>query len=319
MSEFSDQKFSKEKYLNDFDFWWQENPSVKSGDKLGWIIEDTSCGDDYVKGFLGNIPIEYELNHKDITTYNASTWYVHPKYRKEAVLLVYAYFMQDNDFLVNTTPSEFTKNIFMAMGCRELSSGQKTYIKINSNKTIKYFLSKKIAYKYIANILSFLSFYTIKLIEYAMPNNVDVKIDEIKNIERFKTNRGKIYIKNLDWLLRDTDKKAFRLIKNGQEVGYIITQFVSNVVNNLKYLQILDHSDVDLETLNSISGQLQNSYSQDLDFVLISNYRYNKIFSSNFFNVTFQMQPSTLVKTKSNLNIDEITSIFGEKGVLLWK
>ena len=315
LSEFSEQRFSKEKYLNDFDFWWKDNPSFKD-DTFGWIIEDDSQ-DNIIKGFLGNIPVEYELNKNNIMTYNATTWYVHPEYKKEASYLALAFFSQEKDFLLNSTPSKFTEKIFLKLGCEDYAVNQQTYIKVESVNCINNFINKKIKNKFISSIISFIVFYLIMLVRLLIPRSDKVELNVIDDIAVFKKNKDKLYVKNLNWILIDKDKKVFS-ISNGKELGYIITQFIYNKVNGMSYIQVLDF-DISLKTLDLVTNSIIAYYKKDVDFILISNYNMNKRFSSNFINITSKLRPICLVKSELSIKNKIITSIFGEKGFILWK
>ncbi len=315
LSEFSDQRFSKEKYLKDFNFWWKDNPSFKD-DTLGWIIEDDSQ-DNTIKGFLGNIPVEYELDKSNIMTYNATTWYVHPDYKKEASYLAMAFFTQGKDFLLNSTPSKFTEKIFLKLGCKDYAVNQQSYIKIESVSSIYNFISKKITNKLISSAISFVIFYFIMFTRLLTLRKNDFELKVVDNIDMFKRKENKLYIKNLNWILLDNDKKVFS-ISNKKEQGYIITQFIYNKVNGMRYIQVLDF-DISLKFLDSVTDSIISYYRKDVDFIFISNYNMNKIFSSNFINITSVLRPICLVKSERSINNKIITSIFGEKGFILWK
>ena len=53
-------KYSEDEYFRRFEFWWISNPSFSTEDARGWIIEDSN-EPDYIKGFLGNIPVKEKL------------------------------------------------------------------------------------------------------------------------------------------------------------------------------------------------------------------------------------------------------------------
>jgi len=317
LSEFTDQKFSINKYLKDFDYWWKQNPSYNLNDVKGWIIEDNTSKN-YVKGFLGNIPIEYELNDNILKTFNASTWYIHPEYKHEAVFLAYAYIMQEKKHLVNTTPSKYTQKIFLKLGCIDYSEKQTTYMKILSKRTFKYYLSKKLRKNFFSNFISFLGICTVNFVDCFIKTDKDITINQISNIGKFTKNQDKLYIRHLEWVMIDSNKRIFEIVKNNNQIGYIITQYVKNVINNLNYIQILDFHDVDFKIFHSIIPKLQSSYNKPLDFILVSNCNENRYFKSNFLNITSFHQPISLVKSDTDFKETLITSIFGEKGILQW-
>lgn len=86
-----------------------------SGNELetGWTVE---AEDGSVVGYLGNIPLVYELAGEPITTAAISNWIVDPEYRNFALLMTRKYLQQpDVDLFLNTTANENAANIFEAM------------------------------------------------------------------------------------------------------------------------------------------------------------------------------------------------------------
>lgn len=316
---YSDQHFPEEKYLRDFLFWWDENPSFKNGDQFGWIIEDKNRMD-YVKGFLGNIPCEYEINDQTITTYNPSTWYVHPDYRHEALFLALAFNEQGDTFYVNSTPSLFTEQIFLKLKYTDRALKHKSYIKIISGNTIRYFFVKKGLPVFLTNLISVCSVIFLKCFELFHTTNKKVTIQSISDLCGFKSNKEKLYIKHLDWVLKDKNKKAFSIsINNGKQQEYLIIQLVDNKMNGLRYIQILDYSEsLTLESLCMASDQIIKQVSGRIDYILISNVSNNKKIDHTFIDISSQLKPVCLIKSKMILNNTFITSMLGEKGFVLW-
>lgn len=64
-----------EEYFKKFAFWWLKNPYFKKNDIYGWgIVDDEAeCS---IKGFLGNIPVDYIYRGHIITTASPTTWCV---------------------------------------------------------------------------------------------------------------------------------------------------------------------------------------------------------------------------------------------------
>ena len=97
LSEVALPKYSSEKYIRRFNFWWLKNPAFSKDDSYGWIIVD-NFKKKQIKGFLGNIPVDYKIDGKVYHTVSASTWVVDPEYRKYSIYLYFSYLKQIKDF-----------------------------------------------------------------------------------------------------------------------------------------------------------------------------------------------------------------------------
>lgn len=80
-----------------FDDWkrlWAENPAYIAHEHdlpIGWVLERD---DKYIAGYLGNIPLFYELQNETILASVAHSWVVDSQYRSYALLLLEEYFSQ---------------------------------------------------------------------------------------------------------------------------------------------------------------------------------------------------------------------------------
>ena len=88
-----------------FDMWWKENPFMDSSIPMGWIVEKDKIE---IVGFMGNIPVKYQINGKIGNAVASSSWYVRPDVQGIwSVKLLYAHLKQENaDLFLSNTPVE---------------------------------------------------------------------------------------------------------------------------------------------------------------------------------------------------------------------
>jgi hypothetical protein len=106
---------SKELWKSRFSMWWKENPAMNSSIPGGWVLEKD--GKEIV-GFLGNIPVKYQINGKTGKAVASSSWYVRPEFQGIwSVKLMYAFLKQaDADLFLNTTPMENVEKMMKQFG-----------------------------------------------------------------------------------------------------------------------------------------------------------------------------------------------------------
>ncbi len=92
------------KNFEDWKHLWSGNPAYKSYQSelpIGWVLErDDKC----IVGYVGNIPLFYELEGKRFLACVAHSWVVDLQYRSYALLLLEEYFSQKAvDLFLNAT------------------------------------------------------------------------------------------------------------------------------------------------------------------------------------------------------------------------
>jgi len=92
---------------NPFKDWirlWRENPVFKELEgnwPIGWVLESDTG---HIVGYLGNIPMRYELEGEKLLAAAASSWVVDSKYRSHALGLISKFIHQKiPDFLLDTS------------------------------------------------------------------------------------------------------------------------------------------------------------------------------------------------------------------------
>jgi hypothetical protein len=83
---------------------WSENPAYKAlDDKFpkGWVLE---TAEGLIAGYLGNIPLDYELQGRKLLAATTRAWVVDSPYRSYSPLLLGTYFQQPRvDLFLSTT------------------------------------------------------------------------------------------------------------------------------------------------------------------------------------------------------------------------
>lgn len=83
---------------------WTNNPAyreIKGEFPMGWILESDSDG---IVGYLGNIPMAYELRGQRLMAATTRAWVVDKPYRAYSPMLLATYFQQKNvDLFLSTT------------------------------------------------------------------------------------------------------------------------------------------------------------------------------------------------------------------------
>ena len=91
---------------DDFPAWknlWMDNPTfreIKVRFPMGWVLE---TADGSIAGYLGNVPMRYELEGRRILVATGRSWVVDAAYRPYSLLLMGTYFQQANVDLFLTT------------------------------------------------------------------------------------------------------------------------------------------------------------------------------------------------------------------------
>ena len=83
---------------------WTNNPACRDTQghiPIGWVLD---IGDNEIVGYLGNVPIAYELHGKRLIAATTRAWVVDTPYRAYSPLLLATYFQQRNvDLFLSTT------------------------------------------------------------------------------------------------------------------------------------------------------------------------------------------------------------------------
>lgn len=152
---------SMELWESRFKMWWEENPLMDSSFPKGWILEkDRST----IVGFLGNIPVKFQIKGRIGIAVASSSWYVKPEFQGLwSIKLMHAFLKQENvDMFLSTTPVENVEKIMKQFGFSSIGlpyNNKEFWYLIDYNKVfdvITYKLSK--SHKILRPFMKIISF-----------------------------------------------------------------------------------------------------------------------------------------------------------------
>ncbi len=111
-----------------FDQWkhlWCNNPAYREREAefpIGWVLEGEQKE---IVGYLGNIPLFYEIHRRQLLASVAHSWVVDLQYRTYALLLLEKYFSQKNvDVFLNATVGPAASESFAVFQSLEVPVGE---------------------------------------------------------------------------------------------------------------------------------------------------------------------------------------------------
>jgi hypothetical protein len=104
---------------------WISNPTYKEFGRrwpIGWVLEDEARR---IVGYLGNIPLSYELRGRKLVAAVTHAWVVESPYRGYSILLLHSYFAQKNaDLFLSTTLNSQASEAFRVFGSPAVPVGR---------------------------------------------------------------------------------------------------------------------------------------------------------------------------------------------------
>jgi hypothetical protein len=95
---------------------WASNPAyrgIANRFPIGWVLERE---DGVICGYLGNIPLDCELEGRMLLAATTRSWVVDTDYRSHSLLLLATYFKQPNvDLFLNTTVNAYAANAYQTL------------------------------------------------------------------------------------------------------------------------------------------------------------------------------------------------------------
>ena len=316
-------KYSSSQYLRRFKFWWLENPAFQKNDSYGWIIFDDNKKKK-IKGFLGNIPVDYKINSKIYHTVSASTWIVNPKYRRYSVYLYFSFLKQKKDLYLNSTPANITNYIFTKTNFIDIAKLQNNFVCLVSDKPIYYLFKRFLKNDYISKAFSKFSFlfYQFLFMIKLDKKKLNIKYQTVSNlaeIEKLLKDK-KLKLMNFDWVLRaDPNKHFIKILNNYKSNNFIYIQYVDNPVNKLKFVQVLETDIVCADLIKKIVFKIALKYNYSLDYIIIHNRNIKSLLYGSFIKFNILSKSKCLIKS-DKINVKNVipNGTFGEKGFVIW-
>ena len=106
---------------------WLDNPlykKLRATWPIGWVLEDQ---DRRIVGTVGNIPVPYVFQGRNLVVAAGRAWAVEENYRSMALMLMDQYFSQENvDLYLNTTVNGLAAEAFGVFGSSPIPAGDWT-------------------------------------------------------------------------------------------------------------------------------------------------------------------------------------------------
>ncbi|MCD4807510.1 MAG: hypothetical protein K8R13_08095 [Methanococcoides sp.] len=112
-------RISPEIWQRHFEMWWINNPWMDRSIPFGWVIEDEKSE---IVGFMGNIPVKYQIKGREDIAAAGTSLYVRPSVRGVTSLQpILAFARQKNiKLLLNTTANKTATKIFSKLGFSDI-------------------------------------------------------------------------------------------------------------------------------------------------------------------------------------------------------
>ncbi len=259
--------FLRNFWLDRFELWWENNPSMGGNLHLAWILCDE---EGEIGGFLGCIPVKYFIQGQERIAYSLTSWYVRKSCRDESIKLLAPFFkLKGPCLLLDTTPLEKIIDMLLRLGFSKLEQKwpmEEAVYPINTYELWSFIIRKKINQKLISSILRLVGLFIVLPVKIyqricllrvaAMDRRYTFKEihrfddthsllwDNIKKEYDIIAMRDKV---NLNWYffgskgLRST-RRAIE-IKNGENlIGYVVVKLVVSMqdAKSYYYLEVVD-------------------------------------------------------------------------------
>ena len=254
---------------NNWNWLWRENPAYFEEWPLGWVLEKNN----QIVGYLGNVPLQYCINGKNISVACARGYVVDPEARSHSLKIATSFFSQKQaDLLIISSANELSAKVYKMFRALPLpidSFNDSLYWIVESRGFIRSALIKYLGFtKLFSSIFSiciapFLSVWLrirgqvnlhlykdwkgqVKSMSVVEINEMFDQLWEIRKIELSNTLLGvrnsKIIRWHYDRMNTKSDKKTIILtaIKNDKLLGYLILDREDSHSIDLKRYRISD-------------------------------------------------------------------------------
>ncbi len=101
---------------------WEGNPAYRPGVPLGWVLE-TAAGE--IGGYIGNLPLEYRLEGREIRAITPYSWAADPAFRGYSLALLDRFMRQPGvDLIVCATANAAAGQVYRAFHFDPVPSGR---------------------------------------------------------------------------------------------------------------------------------------------------------------------------------------------------
>lgn len=241
-------------WLDNFQFWWDNNPAFSNDLERGWLLRENG----QITGFLGSIPTCFQLDGRSMTVFNSTTWRVLPEARHQSMnLLSRLLSAAKHSIVFNTTPNQEVTQILKALKFHlipGLEEDRRSLAIINFEKVflskLGHDLPKKILAKASAPFLHLIQ-------QFRLRNLGQTNSFQVKQITEADTSFDQLWSRTRDLYantnLRTADiinwscfqnkslkKTVFGCYRNDQLYGYAVFETKFSNRYQLNLLECLD-------------------------------------------------------------------------------
>ena len=260
--------------VKSFEEWkhlWSDNPAYKEHQSelpIGWVLEGENK---HIAGYLGNIPLFYEMLGRRLLTCVAHSWVVDEHYRSYALLLLEEYFSQQKvDVFLNSTVGpnaadsfavfqslpvpvgEWNRSSFWITNCHGFLQGWLATKGIRIAKPFTYVLA---AGPFLKNVFFGSAIRGQRKVDLQTCDEIDERFDLFWDTLRRRESHVLRTIRNrefLNWHFRDAlrNRKAWVLaVGNASEImSYGIFLRQDNAKYGLKRVRFIDFQSLENST-----------------------------------------------------------------------
>jgi hypothetical protein len=241
-------------WLNNFHFWWDDNPAFENGFERGWLLRENGN----IVGFLGSIPTCFQLGGQSMTVFNSTTWRVLPQARNQSVnLLMKLLNASKHSILFNTTPNQEVTQILKALKFQlipGLADYRRSLLIVNFEKVLSSKLGNSPARKVLAKLLA----PSLRLIQgFRLRKLNEAELIGVKQITTADASFDQLWLRTKDlypntnirtaeiinWVCfkkQDLTKLSFGCYRDDQLLGYTIFETKLSKKHSLKILECVD-------------------------------------------------------------------------------
>jgi hypothetical protein len=328
----------KAEWQNALRRFWISNPSITEDSKFGWALEDEF---ENIRGFIGNIPVQYVSKNNDCPAIWGTSWYVDEE-AKDLALKLYINFTRQPEAILSNTQTERVEIVMKKIGFKELPAEWcKGVFAFPLNIYTKHFFSavvinpsvKKTGLALFGMLMKipqvFVYFYirlrsfdkSIRVERIAeFPESTDSWFEEFKIHQDFTLVRSK---KTYDWLFCQPEKPdefiKHHVFYQGLSQGFLV--YMVRQLKGFRYVEIVDEALLPLSDkikkqvlLKSVFNLYHESRKEN--FILLrSNIKGGASFWSSLLGIKIRRNERTYIKSgsiKPDINKSTITSVDGD-------
>lgn len=253
LANFPGETRSMESWLKRLRAWWDCNPAFVNSFTRGWLLQEKG----QIVGFLGDIPLKFQLLGKETTVFAGTTWRVLPQYRGMSMALKRRQMNEHKERLhFSTTPRPEVVRMLKLLRSRPIDRGEGTdahsLIILNFEKPLRmrfqHAFPGTIAAKMLSPILDVYQSFRTRPVQTSIPGKVkelakaDEAFDDLWERTRTKhLNTNVRTAETVNWYCftnHQTEKKLLAYYEGRQLFGYMV--FLTDEMPGMRIFECVD-------------------------------------------------------------------------------